>query len=96
MTGADGAVSSQVNQRHSVMTDMPDIPEFLLVKNRVAGVPDPDWIKNAKRAERKRQRDFTMPKSIEPAGLQLQKQIERERDAAQKARFAALRERSNR
>lgn len=70
------------------------IPDFLLTKNRPAGAIDtrPQTIR--KRRWTKRQRtDWSLPKTIEPAGLELLAQQQRERRAKERAKAAAKKER---
>jgi hypothetical protein len=78
------------------VTDMPDIPDFLRVENRaqLRALPLPQWFVDAlKRPRVGRRARHDLPRSVEPAGLKLLKEIERERDEKQKARFAVLKER---
>lgn len=73
------------------MTEMPDIPDFLRV---TADTPRAPWKAKAKRKTRTSgRRPFHLPKTIEPAGLELLKQIECERQEKTKARLAMLKTR---
>jgi len=71
--------------------DMPDIPDFLRV---TAETPRAAWTPpKKKRSARAKRHPFHLPVNIEPAGLALLKEIEREKKQKMVARFAALRER---
>jgi hypothetical protein len=72
----------------AAMTEMPDIPDFLKVANRVAPANPVKLAQTRRKAERKR--PFHLPKTIEPAGLQLLKQIEDEKKRKREERFRNL------
>jgi hypothetical protein len=79
--------------------DLPPIPDFLLVKNRVPRVTVLTTKKARSPRERRQDkpRGFHVPKGgYSPEALQLLKEIEAAKKAKQDAHFAALRERSRR
>ncbi len=84
-----------------MFNDFPDIPEFLKVANRKPlSAEDAERVKAAMAAtkppcrRRSRRQRFDLPRSIEPVGAALLKQIEQTKAEKQKAKFRALRERS--
>jgi len=78
--------------------DFPDIPDFLRVENRKPLSPEvevrcKERMAAARPASRRcRRQRFDLPKSMEPVGWALLKQIERQNIEKQKARLAARRE----
>lgn len=68
-----------------------DIPDFL---RRQGNEPKTEWKKPNKkpRARKPKRHPFHLPRNIEPAGLVLLKQIEREKEEKKKVRLAMLRE----
>jgi hypothetical protein len=66
------------------MIEMPPIPDFLI---RRVGEPRTPWTPTVRKTTRKpKRRPFHLPANIEPAGLAMLKEIEREKKAKAKAR----------
>jgi hypothetical protein len=72
-----------------------DIPDFLRATPENTAAARAAWkeTKPKKRSKQKNRHRFDLPKTIDPTGLALLKQIEQEKKAKQKARFESLRAR---
>ena len=80
-------------QMEIIVTDDPfEIPDFLLVKNRVKCDTAAVKIKK-QRAPRRKKVNTNLPRQIEPAGLVLLAEIEKQKKLKLRERLAMLRER---